>query len=356
MRSIAELTGRPMASQQIAIGIGLLIAVELLLDLLGLFMPIKPLLRGWLVAFAIWSLVPIGSMTLLLVHRLTGGKWGRAAAPVLRSAAAMLPLVAVAFVPVLVGMPDIYPWAADPSAIPADVARWYLSESTFVLRAIIALAGWSVLGIVFAMGLGSRLLAGLGLAFFGLTISLVGVDWYLSLEPHYVSSAFAAMIAIQQLLAALALTALIGTPRIEGKVAGDLGALLIATLLGVVYLELMTFVVAWYGDLPAKAAWFVKRADSGWIAVLTTAIALGAVLPFGMLLVRAIRCSRRGLRVAGGLILFGSILHVLWLLVPTFDLQIGTIVAACGELLALTLVSLMTGAALVPMLEARHAE
>ena len=139
------------------------------------------------------------------------------------------------------------------------------------------------------------------------------------------------MIAIQQLLAALALTALIGTPRIEGKVAGDLGALLIATLLGVVYLELMTFVVAWYGDLPAKAAWFVKRAGSGWIAVLTTAIALGAVLPFGMLLVKAIRCSRRGLRVAGGLILFGSILHILWLLVPTFDLQIGTIVAACGD-------------------------
>ena len=138
------------------------------------------------------------------------------------------------------------------------------------------------------------------------------------------------MIAIQQLLAALALTALIGTPRIEGKMAGDLGALLIATLLGVVYLELMTFVVAWYGDLPAKAAWFVKRAR---LRVDCRSdrrlIAFGAVLPFGMLLVKAIRCSRRGLRVAGGLILFGSILHIVWLLVPAFDLQIGTVVAAC---------------------------
>jgi hypothetical protein len=357
MRSlIAELTSRPMASRQIAIGLGSLIAVELLLALLGLFMPIKPLLRGWLVAFAIWSLVPVGSMTLLLIHRLTGGEWGQAAAPMLRPAAALFPLVALAFVPVLVGMPDIYPWAADPSTIPSDVARWYLSEPSFALRAIIALAGWSVLGVVFAVGLGSRLLAGLGLAFYGLTVSLIAVDWYLSLEPHYVSSAFAAMIAIQQLLAALAFTALIGTPRFEGKVAGDLGALLIATLLGVVYLELMTFVVAWYGDLPAKAAWFVKRAGSGWIAVLTVAIAFGAVLPFAMLLVKAIRCSRRGLRVAGSLILFGSILHLLWLLVPAFDLQIGTIVAACGELLVLTLISLVTGAALGPLLEARHAE
>jgi hypothetical protein len=357
MRSvIAKLTGRPMASRQIAIGMGLLIAVEVLLALLGLFMPIKPLLRGWLVAFAIWSMVPIGSMTLLLIHRLTGGEWGRAAAPVLKPAAAMLPLVALAFVPVLVGMTDIYPWAVDPSAISPDVARWYLSESSFALRALIALAGWSVLGVIFAAGLGSRLLAGLGLAFFGLTISIVAVDWYLSLEPRYVSSAFAAMIAIQQLLAAVAVTVLIGAPRIGGKIAGDLGALLIATLLGVVYLELMTFVVAWYGDLPAKAAWFLKRSGSGWIAILSTALAFGAVLPFGMLLVKTIRCSRRGLRIAGGLILFGSILHILWLLVPAFDLQISTVVAACVALLALILISLVTGAAVGPILESGHAE
>jgi hypothetical protein len=353
---IAKLTGRPTASRQIAIGMGLLIAVEVLLALLGLFIPIKPLLRGWLVAFAIWSLVPVGSMTLLLIHRLTGGEWGLAAAPVLKPAAAMLPLAGLAFVPVLVGMTDIYPWTADPSTIPADVARWYLSEQTFALRAIIALAGWSVLGVLFAVGLGSLLLAGLGWAFYGVTVSLVAIDWYLSLEPHYVSSAFAAMIAIQQLLAALAVTALIGTPRFEGQVAGDLGALLITALLGVVYLELMTFVVAWYGDLPAKAAWFVKRTGSGWIAVLTTAIAFGAVLPFGMLLVKTIRRSRRGLRVAGGLILLGSILHIVWLLVPAFDDQISVVVATCVCLVALCLVSRMIGLALGPMLEARDAE
>ena len=124
---------------------------------------------------------------------------------------------------------------------------------------MITLAGWSVLARDVCRRLGEPAAGRTGLAFFGLTISLVAVDWYLSLEPHYVASAFAAMIAIQQLLAALALLALIGPPLIEGKLAGDLGGLLIATLLGVVYLELMTFVVAWYGDLPEKADWFLKR-------------------------------------------------------------------------------------------------
>jgi hypothetical protein len=353
---IAELAGQPVASRQIALGLFLLVAVEALLAFLGLLLPIKILLRGWLVAFAIWSLFPVGSMTLLLIHALTGGAWGRAAAPILRPGAAATPLVALAFLPVLLGLSHIYPWAADSSGIPADVVRWYLNEPAFAVRAVIALAGWSVLGVLFAAGLGSRLLAGLGLAFFGLSISLVAVDWYLSLEPHYVASAFAAMIAIQQLLAALAVLALIGTPLIEGKLAGDLGGLLIATLLGVVYLELMTFVVAWYGDLPEKAAWFLKRDGFGWIAVLTIAIALGAVLPFGMLLVKAIRRSRRGLRVTGGLILFGSTLHIMWLLVPAFDHQTGTIVAACASLTALTFISLVIAPALGPVLEVRHAE
>jgi hypothetical protein len=353
---VAGLSRQPTANRQIALGIGLLVAVEILLAFLGLLVPIKIMLRGWLTAFAIWSLCPVGSMTLLLIHCLTGGEWGRAAAPVLRPAAAMVPLVALAFVPVLVGLGYIYPWAADSSSIPPDVARWYLSGPSFAVRAVITLAGWSVLGVVFATGAGSRLLAGLGLAFFGLTISLVAVDWYLSLEPHYVASAFASMIAIQQLLAALAVSALIGLPQIEGKAAGDLGGLLIATLLGVVYLELMTFVVAWYGDLPDKAAWFLERTGTGWIAVLLTAIVLGAVLPFGLLLIKAIRGSRRGLQVAGGLILFGSTLHIIWLLVPAFDHQAGTVVAACAGLAALFFVSRMIGPTLGSVLEARHAE
>ena len=361
MRSaVGALASRAMVNRQLATGVALLVAAEGLLAVLGLFVPIETPVRGWLVAFAAWSLVPIGSMVLLLIHHLTGGEWGYAAAPVLRPAAAMVPLIALAFVPVLIALPEIYPWATDPSAIPADVARWYLNQPSFLIRAVITLGGWSLIGIVFAAGLGSRLLAGLGLAFFGLTISFVAVDWYLSLEPHYVATAFAAMIAIQQLLAALGVAAVIGAPAIDGKVAGDLGAFLIATLLGVVYLEFMTFVVAWYGDLPEKSVWFLERSGLGWISVLITAILTGAVLPFALLLVKAVRRSRLGLRIAGGLILFGTILHVAWLLVPAFDIQAGTMAFACAGIALLVLISLMIGSAIRSELglspEARHAE
>jgi hypothetical protein len=357
MSSVAgKLATRPVHHWPLVVGIALLLAIEALLPILGWLFPVEPLLRGWLVAFAIFSCVPIGSMTWLMIHRLTGGEWGRATAPVLRPVAAMCPLLIFSFVPVLAGIRHIYPWASDPAAIPADVAHWYLNGLSFLVRTAIALLGWSLLALCFGAGLGSGLLAGLGLTFFGLSISLVAVDWYLSLEPHYIATAFAAMIAIQQMLAALAVAALISPPAVDEKTAGDIGGLLIATLLGVVYLEFMTFVVAWYGDLPDKAEWFLKRAGTGWLGILVAALTVGALLPFAMLMIRTVRCSRLGLRVASALILFGTTLHFAWLLVPAFDDQAAVVAAACGGAAVLLFVSLLTGPALARLLEARHAE
>jgi hypothetical protein len=353
MRNLAR---RSMTSRPVAAGAVLLAGAVVLVAAVGVAAPWPSLLRGWLLGFAIWSSIPIGSMTLLLIHRLTGGRWGLAAEPVLRPASAMMPMTVLAFLPLLVSLSRIYPWAADPVTIPHDVARWYLNGTSFALRSIIALSGWTLLGVIFAAGQGSRLVAGLGLAFYGLTISLIAVDWYLSLEPHYVASAFAVTIAVQQMLAALALTAILAPTQLEGKVAGDIGGLLIAMLLGVVYLAYMTFVVAWYGDLPDKAAWFLKRSTSAWSAVLTTALLLGAVLPFAMLLLRAVRTSRRGLRIAGSLILAGTALHFAWLIVPGFDDQLAVVAAALVVLIVLTAVAVLQGRHLRPLLEARHAE
>jgi hypothetical protein len=345
------MVGRPRS----AAGLLLLIIPVALVLAAALLGPYPSLLRGWLLGFAVWSCAPIGSMALLLIHRLTGGRWGVAISPVVRPLAAMMPLVAIAFLPVLAGLPHIYPWAADPSQIKPDVARWYLSEPLFVVRSLIALVGWSVLGVVFAAGAGGRLMAALGLAFFGLTISLVAVDWYLSLEPRYVATAFAAMVAIQQLLVALAVAGLLGSSELEGKVAGDIGGLLIATLLGVVYLDYMTYVVAWYGDLPDKAEWFLKRGTTPWMVTLVVLFILGAVLPFAMLLVKSVRTSRSGLRIASLLILIGTALHFGWLLVPAFTAQRSVIATGVVALAVLTAASILI-ARDAAAAEARHAE
>lgn len=318
--------------------LGAALALAALFALLAIVAPAAALMRGWLVAFAIAGSVPIGAMLWLMIHALTGGAWGDAAAPVLRPAAAAMPVVALAFLPVLAGSHAIYPWAAMPASVPADVAAWYLNPLSFALRAVIALTGWSLLGGLFAAGARSQLLAALGLAFFGLSISLVAVDWYLSLQPRYTSSAFAATIAIQQLLMAMALAAAL-VPGLAGRTAGDLGALLLAALLGVVYLEFMSFVIAWYGNLPDKPAWFLARSGGAWVTVLLVALVAGALLPFALLLPARGRESGATLRVAGVLILLGSALHMAWLLLPAFDDPAASAAVACTALAAMGLIA-----------------
>lgn len=356
MTAISKLVWGTVAAPRFTIGVVVVGAGAALALLIGFTGPFPAVFRGWLVGFAVWSCVPIGSMTLLLIHRLTGGRWGLAASPVLRPAAALMPLALIAFVPVLAALSRIYPWAANPGQIPHDVARWYLGQPWFILRAVITLIGWSVLGVVFAAGQGTRLLAALGLAFFGLTISLVAVDWYLSIEPHYVATAFAAMIAIQQLLAALALTAVLAQPQLQGKVAADIGGLMLASLLGVVYLAYMTFVVAWYGDLPEKADWFLKRSSAVWMTLLIAAFVVGAVLPFAMLLLKSVRSNRSSLRIAGALILAGTALHFTWLLVPAFDHPAMIVLSAGATLFVLLIGSALSVRTVALSPEARRAE
>jgi hypothetical protein len=295
------------------------IATVMLLALAaGLALASAPAAQGWLAAFVIWSTVPIGSLVLLLIHRLVGGRWGKAIAPVLLPAASLLPMAVLAFIPVAVALPAIYPWAAHPDSLSPDLTHYYLNESLFVMRAALALGGWSILGLLIVQGRCTRLAAGLGLAFYGLMISLVAVDWILSIEPRFTSSAFAAGIAIQQILAALAWAALAAPEAPGDPAAGDLGGLLIAALLGVVYISLMSYIVSWYGDLPDKAVWYLRRGSGAWSWTIAAAVVLGTAIPFALLLKRSFRRSRQVLRIVGALILIGVWLHLTWLIAPTF--------------------------------------
>ncbi|ACL61634.1 conserved hypothetical protein [Methylobacterium nodulans ORS 2060] len=275
--------------------------------------------RGWLAAYAAWSGIPIGSLVLLLIHGLTGGRWGEALGPVLRPTAALMPLAALAFVPIGLALAAIYPWAADPAHAPPQVGPQFLNPTFFLARSTLALVVWSAVGLVVAAGRGGPLFAALALLLHGILISVIAVDWVLSVEPGFVSSAFAAGFAIEQILSALAFAALLAPASLDTERAGDLGGLLIATLLGTVYIGLMSFIVAWYGDLPDKAEWYLRRTEHGFVWLLVAALVAGAVLPFALLLRKSLRQNRSVLRLVGALVLLGVALHRLWLVVPAFD-------------------------------------
>jgi hypothetical protein len=288
-------------------------------------------LQGWLIAAMAFIGIPLGSLVLLLVHALTGGRWGDALRPVLTAAVGLLGLAALALLPIALRPAAVFSWAG------ASGGGTYLDTAGLLIRTAIALAGWGVLCAVALRSL-SAPVAATGLVFSAVAMSTFAVDWMLSVAPGYPSSAFPATFAVEKLLTALAFCALMlpqGTAERDGA---DLAGLLITAVLGLVYLELMTYIVAWYGNLPEKAAWFLRRSAGGWPLVLGAAGLIGAFVPLLALFSAGVRRSRAALRLIGGLVLAGVLLHTVWLVAPEFGWRpaVVSLLATCG-LGALTL-------------------
>ncbi len=273
-------------------------------------------IRGWLAAFVLFSQLTLGGMALLLIHNLVHVRWGVVFDPALKGLAWGVPLLAVLWIPIAIHIGELYPWASSEAAIPPDVAKRYLNPASFQLRSVVALAGWMLFTVLLLIEGGmSRVTAALGLVFFGLSSYVFGFDWILSIGAPFVSSSFAAEMAIQCLLAALAACALFAPAVADKQARGDVGAFLLASSLGVFYFALMSYIVNWYGDLPDQAEWYLERAGN-WLFVLVAATVFGAALPIISLFYGSVRNSGRGLRLAGASALFGVALHNFWLFAP----------------------------------------
>ncbi len=277
--------------------------------------------RGWLLAFVLFSQGALGSMALLLLHNLVHVRWGGQFGHLLLALVLAVPLLAIFWIPIAIHLREIYPWASAPSHVPPDVQAAYLNPALFAVRSIVALAGWVMFSVLLLIsGTVPRLTAALGLVFFGLSSTIFGFDWILSVGAPFISSSFAAEIAIQCLMAGLAACALYAPSVSDRQARGDIGAFLLASSLAVFYFGLMAYIVNWYGNLPDQAEWYLERGGR-WLFVLVAAAVFGAAVPIVSLLYGSVRNNGRPLRIVGASALIGIALHNLWLFAPVMTGQ-----------------------------------
>lgn len=278
----------------------------------------KAAAAGWLTGFVFWMQILVGSLTLAMIHRLTGGRWGEMVAPIAEPATAAVPLLIPLAVPLFIAIPVLYPWLGHAGAIKPDVLSYYLNAPSFIVRTLLALGGWSALALLLqrVSGRTGTLLAGQGLVFHALIISSVSIDWYLSIEAPFTSSSFGASVAISALVGAVALAALAAPMPDNDPAIGDVGGLLLATLLGITYIDFMAVLVIWYGDLPREEIWFVERDRWPWSALAVGAFLFVSVLPVIALLLAKVRNARRPLRAVGVCTLIGLVCYDIYLIAP----------------------------------------
>ena len=317
----------------------------LLLCVLGFFINQGAFYRAYLVGYLFWVGTAVGCLCLIMIHHLTGGMWGLVIRRILEAASRTLKFAPVFFLPVLLGLRHIYPWA-DQARIAADEGLKrvmaekgiYLNAPFFTIRAAFYFLVWWVIvhllnkwslqldaGESLTLSRRLRGLSGGGLIFMGLTITFASVDWAMSLDPHWFSTIYGILFMVGQALSALALvivmlSLLANDEPFSGVVAPgtlhDLGKLLFAFVMLWTYVNLSQFIIVWSGNLPEEIPWYLHRLHGGWQLLAVMLVAFHFALPFFVLLSRDIKKNPTLLASVAGILLLLRFVDLFWLIGP----------------------------------------
>jgi hypothetical protein len=306
----------------------LLLAGAAALCLLGWLVDPRAFLASYLAAWWFWTGALLGGLANVWLHNLTDGAWGEAIrVPILRRAR-LIPLACVLFLPVLLGMDTLYPWAADAGA---GMARWsgdfsaphfknlWLSGPFFIGRSIGYLAVWSLLAWLATRPSlqRSRAMAAVGLLAYAFTVSLAAVDWIMSLQPEWYSSVFGWLAASGQMLSGLALAVVLLDREAARKVLPDLGNLLLMYVMTWAYLAYVQFLIIWAENLPHEIAWYLRRTAVGWKAVAWVLVVSHFAAPLLILLSRRAKRAPALVGALASALLAAHLLDCWWLVMPS---------------------------------------
>ena len=333
-------------------------------SLVGLLVDVRQFLQSYLMAYMLWLGVTLGCLALGMIHQLSGGAWGVVIRRPIGAAARVLPVMALLFLPIALGMTRLYVWT-NADLVAHDEAlrhkQLYLNTPFFLIRAAIYFLVWN--GISYLLNTWSleqdrtadprlarrmQILSGGGLVAYGLTITFASFDWLMSLEPHWFSTIYGVLIMGGQGLSALAFLIIVlvwlsRRPPLDRIVVAahfhDLGNLLLAFVMLWAYFSFSQYLIIWSGNLPAEIAWYLHRLQTGWRAVGLTLILFHFAAPFVVLLSRQVKRQPQLLvKVAVG-ILIVRFVDLFWLIAPEFH-QTGISVSWMDVVLPLTLGSI----------------
>lgn len=308
--------------------------------------------RAYLVGFMFCLGLTLGSMGLLMLQHVTGGKWGLVIRRILEASTRNFPIVVLMFIPVIIGMKYLYPWMGHfPYALDEHsqhAMAWrakYLNQSAFLIRAAIMFAGWGIFIWLFnrwtvlqevkpasfeeanALRIRFMRLGGGGLVFYALSLAIASVDWVMSLDAVWYSTIFGLMYLAGQALGALAFSIIILVvlaryepfrTLLRKTELHDNGKLLLAFTMLYTYLSFSQFIIQWSGNLVEEIPWYMNRSRGGWKPVMLFVVLFHFAVPFLILLNRNLKKHGPRLAAVAGVLLLARVMDLAWHILPNF--------------------------------------
>lgn len=307
----------------------------------GFLMDSGAFYEAWLVGSVFTICVPIGCLSLLMVHHLSRGAWGIPIRRIFEAGSRTLWLNALFVVPLYFGMHHLYHWTHADAVAHDPILQGkalYLNTNGFFLRAAIAFIIWGI--IAWRLTVHSRRqdggdegcfhkmqrISAPGILILGLTGTFISVDWLMSLDPHWFSSLYGLMFLVGCALSGMAfatamITWLAGRAPMNSAVEKlhlhDYGKLIFAFLMLWGYLAVSQLIIIWNGNLPEDITWYIPRLRGEWTWLTLVVVVAHFALPFVVLLSRDIKRNAGKLMKIALFVLMVRWVEIFWNVAPT---------------------------------------
>jgi len=305
--------------------------------------------RAYLLGFMCWLGVALGSMAILMIRHLTGGGWGTVIRRILGAAMRTLPLLALLFIPVILGMHKLYIWAQPLDQVSdkrlrehlEDITKTYLTTNGFILRAIFYFAIWNLLSFLLSKWSKQtdragapdnterfKAVAGPGLILYGFTISFAAIDWVMSLDPSWISTIFGLVILIGEVLSAMCFAVVVErilfnykpmSEMLKPDFVHDHGKWMLTFIMVWAYFNYSQWLIIWAGNLPSEITYYMRRLNGGWGYVGLFIVIFHFAIPFGILLSRPFKRNIHKLVWLAVWLMLMRYLDLFWIIEPNFS-------------------------------------
>ena len=293
--------------------------------------------------FLFLTSIGVGALFLIALEYIAGAVWSVPMRRVNEFLAALIPVAALMALPLFFHLNDLYQWM-NAETIAHDtvlkIKEPYLNPKFFTIRFIIVFGLWTLFYYLFTRNSlkqdvdkdqnHTRLNIRLAAAFipiFAIGLTLVAIDWAMSLEPHWYSTIYGVYYFSGTVLTGVAAATYITVklyehgyfPQLRRDHFYSLGTLLFVFVNFWAYIAFSQFLLVWYANLPEETYWFIARWNNGWEYISVLLIIVHFAVPYFILLSQDSKMDLKRLKFISIWILFAHLLDLYWLVMPSYS-------------------------------------
>lgn len=326
--------------QTVALGIG---GVFTIIWIVGCLIDTQNALRGWLLGYIVFCGIGISGIGILLLQYLTGGAWGVVIRRVVEACSRTIPVLAILFLPILLGVFNLYEWANHPEDHFVAARGIYLEPLWWGIRAVLYFVLFGVMAYMLnkwsrqqdnsesyeesAIYLAKATrFSGPAIIAYVLLVTFLSVDWMMTLEPHWFSTMwgflFVAGWALSCFCFSVAILANLADKPPLDRVLGkrhfhDIGKLMLALVMVWAYFNFSQYLIIWSGNLTEETPYFVVRSKGVWGAIGILLIIFHFAFPFLILLMQDFKRKAKWLAALAVFIIFMRFVDMFYIIGPS---------------------------------------